>query len=286
LAALTLNVKIEFGNIFGTMLMSLIARFNIYAHFARVAFRRQRSFRLANFSGLFTNLFFLLFRSAVFAALFDHASTVGGYSLAQAVSYAVLVQTLIMVIPQWGQIGVGEDIRSGQIAMDMCRPLNYYLMIMAKRFGISCYFLVARGLPTLAIAYALGLWTTLPQVTSLPWAVISLAAGILLANSLHFLVELSGFWLESPRGPKMLVVGLTYFFSGATIPLAFFPPWAKQLSALLPFAATLNTPIEVLLQPELPWTLLAQQGLWLLVVCSLCFIVLRRGERSLVLHGG
>lgn len=258
----------------------------IYPSFAKVAFTRQAKFRLANISGLFTNTFFMLFRTSVFTAIYEHSSEIAGYTLAQSLSYAVLVQALIMVIPQWGSIGVGEDIRTGQVAMDLCRPLNYYLMILFKRIGISGFFLLGRGIPALLIGYSFGFLTIFPDKIASLWGVVSLILGVWLANSLHFLVELTGFWLENSRGPKMLVVGLTYFFSGATIPVVLFPPWAQTINLWLPFSYTLNAPIEILLGVKNPLDLFLPQLLWVIVISGFCLVVLKQGERKVVLHGG
>jgi ABC-2 type transport system permease protein len=263
-----------------------LLNFSIYPRFTVVSFIRQAGFRVANLSGLFTSTFFMLFRTSIFAAIYAQGTKIGGYSLGETLSYVVLVQALIMVIPQWGSIGVQEDIRTGQIAMDLCRPLNYYLMIMCKRLGLSGFFLIARGIPTLFIGYALGLLTVAPSVVGFCYGIIGMLLGVWLTNSLHFLVELSGFWLESPRGPKMLVVGFSYFLSGATFPVALFPPWAQQINSYLPFSSTLNAPVELFLGTRDPLVVLGSQLLWVLIATALCFVVLRWGERKVVLHGG
>ena len=79
------------------------------------------------------------------------------------------------------------------------------------------------------------------------------------------------------------------FFSGTTMPLAFFPPWAATALRFTPFAATINTPVEVYLGivrgGELAVALVVQ-GVWALVLVVLGRIVLAAGVRRLVVQGG
>src|SRR5437762_9394492 len=51
-------------------------------------------------------------------------SRVGGMSVADAVGYACVTQAILMVAPQWGPVGVAANVRSGQIAVDLLRPVD------------------------------------------------------------------------------------------------------------------------------------------------------------------
>ena len=260
---------------------------SLYLAFAHTAFNRQAAYRLANLAGTLTNTFFLLFRAAVFQAVFQHSQTIAGYTLTTTWAYIVLVQALVMVVPQWGTVGVAEDIRTGQVAMDLSRPVNYYGMVMAKRFGVSVFHLLARGVPVVGIGYLLGIWQP-PDVPMSRWwyFAMSLSLSIFLANSIHFLVELTGFWLESSRGPKVVLMGVIYFLSGAVMPIAFFPDWARQIASWLPFAYTLNAPIEIALATTSVWSTMVAQALWVLILVAMCQFAFALGVRKITLHGG
>ncbi len=257
----------------------------VYFAFVKTAFIRQSRFFLANIAGLFTNTFFMLFRAAIFQALFINETLIAGCTEKYTLNYVVMVQVLIMVIPQWGSIGVSEDIRTGQIAMDLLRPINYYLMILAKRVGISSFYLLARGIPALLIGISLGFFNVTPDFYHITLGILSLLLSVWLANSIHFLVELTGFWLESPQGPKRLVSVATYFLSGAVIPIAFFPSWAKGINAWLPFQYTLNTTIEVFSGTK-PLRLLIFQAFWIFIISFICLFSLKQGEHKITLNGG
>lgn len=258
----------------------------IYWAFIKIAFNRQASFRLANFSSLFTNAFFLLFRIAVFQAFFAGIDVIAGLTLEQTLTYTVLVQSLIMVVPQWGDIGISEDIRSGQIAMDLLRPINYYWMVIAREFGRCVYYVPASAIPILLLGTLFGYLSVLPSIENFCMGMFSVIIGMWLVFSVHFLVELSAFWLESSRGPKRFVVTGIYFLSGSALPIAFFPEWAKLLNSWLPFQYTLNTPVVIFIGGAKPLAMLGVQLTWALVMSLVCMILLRYGKKKVALHGG
>lgn len=259
---------------------------SVYLVFLKIEFLRYLSFHLSNVAGLFTNVFFMMFRAAALNALFVNAALIGGYPLEYMLSYTVLSQVLVMVIPQWGSIGVAEDIRTGQIASDLLKPVNYYFMILSKRVGVGLFYLLMRGLPVLIIGIFLGLFRTQPDFFHISAGIISVFLSIMIANSFHFLVEATAFWLESHQGPKRLISVSSYFFSGAFIPIALFPPWAKEVSSLLPFQYTLNATVNIFLGSSESLQLLGLQTMWLLIMVFLCLMCLNRGVKKISLHGG
>jgi ABC-2 type transport system permease protein len=63
--------------------------------------RRWSSYRAATFAGLFTNTAFGFLRAAVLLAALKVAGPIGGYDLADALTYVWLGQGLIMAIGIW-----------------------------------------------------------------------------------------------------------------------------------------------------------------------------------------
>ncbi|MBF0315858.1 MAG: ABC-2 family transporter protein [Oligoflexia bacterium] len=258
-----------------------------YLTFARLAFQRQNAYRVANWAGLFTNIFFLFFRASLFESIYPSGTTIGGLNVKQALSYVCLTQAILMVIPQWGVIGVDEDIRSGQIATHLSRPINYYLSTLSQRLGSSAFFLLFRTLPILGIGAFVGFLFLPTSIARAALFLLSTFLGAWIAISIHFLAELSAFWMESSRGIKMLFNGLINFFSGMIIPVTFFPESVRQISRFLPFEYTLNTPTLLYLDKggNVLHALLAQLT-WIGILWIVCTILLSYGERKLVVHGG
>jgi hypothetical protein len=79
------------------------------------------------------------------------------------------------------------------------------------------------------------------------------------------------------------------FFSGMTLPLAFFPSWLESFARVLPFASIIQVPIDVYLGKHTGANLaavLAVQAAWAVALLTIGRIALARGTRKLVVQGG
>ena len=123
------------------------ADWRAYAALARMAFQRQLAYRFANLSGLLTNGFFGLLRAYVLIALFGarHAGRVAGYSVQDAITYTGLTQALIAYIALWGWWDLMRSIRTGEVASDLSRPLDFFWYWCAQDFGRAAAQLLVRG---------------------------------------------------------------------------------------------------------------------------------------------
>jgi ABC-2 type transport system permease protein len=261
----------------------------IWAAFAAVSFKQQFAYRMANWAGLFTNTFFLLFRAHALQAAYAARDNIGGLNVEEIVSYVTVSQALLMVIPQWGRMGISESVRSGQIAMDLSRPVGFFGMHMSKRLGISVHYLFVRFLPVLGVGLVFGLLHPPANPPLLPVLLWSVFCGAWIANSLLFLVEVSSFWLESDRGVRYGVMGMANLFSGVILPISFFPEWAQSLSRILPFEYSLYLPVKIYLGQLAGAALadaLATQLIWVVGLGLLCRLAFAAGTRKLVVHGG
>ena len=268
---------------YGVYMFNIIA----YIMFARLNFQRNYSYKMANFSGLFTNIFFLVLRVSVFKAIYPPGIIINDLTINDTLSYTCLTQSILMVVPQWGFFGVDDDIRTGQIIIHLSRPINYYCSTIAQHLGRSAFFLVFRTFPILLFSALFGF--LLPPASLehifLFFATMFFASWI--AISIHFISELSAFWLDTSKGVKIITVGLIEFFSGLIFPITFFPETVKYFSKFLPFEYTLNAPSLIYLGKDhnLLYTI-SMQIVWIIVLSLICIVLLSIGERKVVLHGG
>ena len=260
-----------------------------YLAFGRAAFQRQLVYRSANWAGLSTNLFFLLFRAYAFKACFQHTSRIGELSASEVTTYVTVTQALIMVAPQWGNLGLADSVRSGQVAVELLRPANLFGMYLSQRLAISLYYVFARMLPVLAFGWCL-------DMLHLPWSwsallplVFSVICGAWIGACILFLIEASSFWLESDQGVRALAVALNSLFSGLTIPIDLLWPWLKDICQLTPFTHTLNTPSQLWLgrfQGEDLIQIIGIQFFWVITLSVVCLWILHQGARKVQVMGG
>ena len=263
----------------------------LYAAVAAGSFRRYATYRAATAAGLVTNTAFGFIIAYTYLALWDQRPHLGGYGPAQALTFAWTGQALLTVvmIATGGVDELQERIRSGDIAVDLYRPADLQLWWLAADLGRAAFQLIGRGLVPVAVG-ALVFPLALPaDPLTWGWFLLSAALGAQVSFGLRYLVALSAFWLLDSSGLS-LVSGLScMFFSGMVLPLRVFPGHLADLAQLLPWAALLQVPADVLIGARTGGALLrglAFQAAWALALLALGRLVQSAATRKVVVHGG
>lgn len=259
-----------------------------YLAFARASLARQLTYGTANWAGLFTNVFFLFFRAYALGACFEATSSIGGLDARATVTYVTVSQSLVMVCPQWGNVTLAAAVRSGQVAIDLLRPVDLYGSLLARRLALSAYYVVARMIPVLTIGALFGLLSG-PDLWLLPAFAVSVALGAVLGTTIFVIVESTSFWLESDRGVRYLVLGAAALPSGLVLPVEFFGEWLQPLFMLLPFPHTLYTPTRLWmggLESSEVAGLLAIQLAWTVTLAVVARRMIAAGSARLQVLGG
>lgn len=260
-----------------------------YLAFARAALARQWTYGTANWAGLFTNSFFLFFRAYALQACYAARSTIGGLDVDDTLTYVTVSQALVMVCPQWGTVELAPAVKTGQVAIQLLRPVDLFGSLLARRLALSVYFVFARMLPVLGVGWAFDLLSP-PDPTLLPAFVVSVALAAVIGTSLLVLVEVSAFWLESERGVRYLMLGAATLPSGLVLPVDFFDEgWLQPLFTALPFSHSLYTPTRLWiggLAPAEAGGLLGLQLFWALGLAWLARRLIAAGSARLQVLGG
>jgi ABC-2 type transport system permease protein len=115
-------------------------------------FRRQATYRLAAATGLVTNAFFGVVRTAIFLALYRQRGQVAGMDLGDALTYVWVLESLFGVIWVAWFWETAESIRSGDFVVELLRPGDLYLRLLAFDLGRSVNLLAVRALPAITVA--------------------------------------------------------------------------------------------------------------------------------------
>ena len=260
----------------------------LFFELARRGYRRYAAYPAAAFAGVFTNTFFGFMLAYILLAVFRERDRVGSYDASDAVTYVWLAQGLLMTVYIWGWYEVALRVRSGDIATDLQRPLDFQLYWLAQDLGRAAYHALYRGLPPFIVgALLFDVRFAEPQLAAA--FAVSVVLAVVVSFAFRFLFNLAAFWLLDYRGVGVLAQVASTFFSGMIIPIAFFPGWLETLAWSLPFAAMVQAPVEVFLGHarglELAG-LLGLQALWAVLLLLAGRVVFAAGTRKLVIQGG
>lgn len=265
----------------------------LYVAVATRTFRRYSTYVGATVAGVFTNSVFGVIYSFAYLALWAQRPDAGGYDRGDAVTYVWIGQALLMTVAMWGggtTDDLAERIRTGDVAIDLYRPVGVMGWYLAGDLGRAAYHLLTRGVGPTVLAWLIFDQFRFPggPVAAVGF-LVSVVLAVVTSFAIRWLVACSAFWLLDQSGLRMMAGALALFFSGMALPLVIFPePW-RSVAMALPWASYLQIPADIWLGkragPEL-LAALAQQGLWIVVLLGLGQLVLRAATRKVVVQGG
>jgi ABC-2 type transport system permease protein len=248
-------------------------------------FRRQTTYRLAMAAGLATNTFFGVVRTAIFLALYRQREQVAGLDVRDALTYVWVLEGLFGVVWVAWFWELAEAIRSGEFAVELLRPGDPYLRLLAFDLGRTLSVLLIRTLPSVAVA-AMVLPLRLPGS---PGGLALLAvSGVLAAVAgfqVRFLFASAAFWTPDYRSLFMLVFPVLWLCSGFIIPVDYFPGPLRTLVDASPLIALLMAPVRVATGRSVGLAL-AVQVAWVVGLWFAGRLMLAVASRRLVVHGG
>jgi ABC-2 type transport system permease protein len=260
----------------------------LYLAFARRGFGRAAAYPGATVAGAFTNTVFGFINVAILLALFKQRAHAGGYDAQDAITYVWVTQGLLMPVAIFGWFELALRIRSGDISIDLCRPLDVQLSGLAFDLGRALFDLLFRGIPPLLVgALVYGLRTP-----SAPLAVaflVSVTMAVALSFCFRFLYNLAAFWLLDYRGAAMMALLVSWLLSGLYAPIGLFPDWLKTIAQVLPFSGMIQVPVDVWLGKHQGLALagvLAVQATWIVLLLGAGRAVFAQAVRRVVVQGG
>lgn len=222
---------------------------------------------------LFTQPIIFVINYIVFQSIYSYGgkTDIQGYTMEQMVWFFtanLLVNTFV-----WNSC-VGEisgKILSGDLTMDLLRPISFYCYEMARSVSNRFISLSVDFLPGLLL-YSLILPPKFVTFVSVIRAFLVIIPAFFLNYITASLIGLCAMWVKNSTSLYAISTILISFAGGCLIPMEFYPDWLVQLTDFLPYKYIYYLPIQYILNREmvqgslfLLQTLLIQAG-WILVL--------------------
>lgn len=261
-----------------------------YLTIARASLQIVFAYRAGFLLNMVGTVFYVVAMFYLWQTIFaGNSAAMAGFTWSQMKAY-ILVAFVLNSLMSWYDEGwTGRDIREGQIATDLCRPMD----IQASRFGMAIGPLPTELLTALLVGAAviLAFGGVEAPADPLHAALFVVSAGLatFIKFGLIWCVSMAAFWTTSLFGVVSARVAIQNIFSGALIPLAFFPDWLRLLSGILPFQAMVSTPaLTYLGKFDGPTTalMLGIQAAWAVGLILLGRLLWSRAVRVVTIYGG
>ena len=262
-----------------------------YLALAAAGFRRYATYRQATVAAVVTNSVFGFLRFAVMLAVVGAGTrTVVGYDEPQLATFVWAGQGLIGVVLLWSPPDLAERIRTGDVVIDLLRPIDPIWQLLAVDLGRAGHAVCTRFVvPVVTGALVFQLYAPKRMVTYALFACSTLLATVVCFGC-RYLVNAAAYWLLDARGPNTFWTLASGLLGGLYVPVWFFPDAvATALIVGTPFPSVIQIPLDVLVErgsAGLQLALLGVQAGWVVAILALCRWVQARGERKLVIQGG
>ena len=268
---------------------SLYLTCHVYLAFARKSFQKQMQYRVANLAGLTTNFFFLLVQVFVYIAFYKASTEPQPLSIDDIITYFVLCQASLMLMPLWGGREIADTIKNGSVALQLTKPVDFQTYWFVDECGSAYYYLLMRGLPTFLISNIF-FKVTIPQSPSILLAfAVSMTLVIFLSAAITITILSTAFWTLDTAGISGISASIITFFSGMLVPIALWPEWLAHIAGWLPFGGLIDVPFSIYLGKlagiEI-WIAIGKQMGWCLFFIGFGRVLLSRGFSRLVIQGG
>lgn len=197
-----------------------------YISFFKLRFSLGLQYRVAALAGVVTQFTWGFLEIMLYRAFYQENAQAFPMTFQGLVSYIWLQQAFLAFFAAWMMENeIFETIVNGNIAYELCRPVNVYNMWYARSMATRISRAVLRCFPILIVALFLPEpFTLVLPVTILRFAVFifTLVLGLAVTVAFCMMVYMLAFFTISPQGLRMVLTAVVEFFSGAVIPLPFF----------------------------------------------------------------
>lgn len=254
--------------------------------------KERIQFRFAFFMTIFTTLLYIVMYYMVWKAIYGN-STSFPMNWNELITYVMVGQAVNMARLSPAErrplMTMGHRIVSGDIALDLLRPLNLQSQRFVESFSYFLTEILCVNIPVMLILIFV-VDITVPNnwltIVAFP---ISLLIGFLIGFALNLVILTLAFWTRNVFGAQVAKRAIVDIFSGSLIPLVLYPDWFRVVVEHLPFKGMAYIPLSI-------WTetitgkgiflALAEQLMWAGILYLIALLIWKKAMKIIVIHGG
>lgn len=264
-----------------------------YLSFFQLRFTMGLQYRVAALAGVVTQFAWGFMEIMMFRAFYRTDASVFPMSFSATASYIWLQQAFLAFFVVWMMENeIFDTIVNGNVAYELCRPIDIYNMWYARSVANRLARAVLRSFPILLVA----VFVPQPYGIAKPaswWHfglfLVTLLLGLAVTVSFCMLIYVLTFFTISPQGLRVVFASTVEFFAGGIIPLPFFPENVQKIMEILPFASMQNVALRIysgsMSGDEMKQAIILQL-FWLFALVFVGKWLCRVAEKRIVVQGG
>ena len=263
-----------------------------FAYF-KIRFNEQIQYKTAAFAGILTQFAFGAMYLMIYSTFMKNGNT--DMTVSQMATYIWLGQAFLEILQAWStEKEIFQQIETGNVVMDLVKPINIYNMWYYKTLGRKLARLLLRMVPLLIIT-ALPFWgeykfiiQTNPLLLSASILSIILTVGLNMAY-LMLIYGVAMIFISS-LSIRQVMQAFLELGSGLVVPLPFMPSWMISFLKCTPFYYFQNIGFSIYVGymtdgREIAINLL-MQVIWIAILTFLGKAIVKNRLKKLVVQGG
>jgi ABC-2 type transport system permease protein len=261
----------------------------VYIPIARATFMIGIVYRFGFLFTILGNIVYLGVAYYLWKSIYRYSDVIRGLTFNETFLYVGLGSAVFILLKTYADWYIHYEIREGLIANYLIKPLDFQIYNLFANLGSLLMNLTAITLPTvLLLGFVFKVKVAFgPGLFLFP---VSLFLAFLISFSIDYAIGLMGFYSESVWGLSTTKEIIVTVFSGALIPLQFFPEAMQKVLFWLPFQAIYHTPLMMLTKPDqdlnLFLSMMAVQLAWAVLLFVAARLFYHQAVKVLRIAGG
>jgi ABC-2 type transport system permease protein len=219
--------------------------------------------------------------------LVGQRGSLGRFARTDLVWYLAITEWIALSLPPI-HLEIEADVRSGNVAYLLSRPISYFWLRFAEGLGTLLVRMLILGVFGVGIAYALSGGLASGGLLALLCGALTAVVAATLSLVFCAIIGLSAFFVEDTSPLYWVWQKLSFVFGGLMFPLDMYPETVRTVASATPFPSLLYAPgrIAIGAEPAFVWqTSLALAG-WLIVAVVSAHFAYQRALKALEINGG
>lgn len=210
---------------------------------AFVTYKEWSAYRTHSLVSVFVGPVYFIVQYFIWTAVYGNEGSLAGLQLSETIRYfgaSALIGYLTMDFADWN---LQMLIRTGKFLTFTLRPMHHRFFALSQKFGHRVLGFFFEFLPCLFIFMLLFKVDILPERVG--WTILSVALAFMMNFYVNYCLGMTAFFLVKASGIRVVYQLFAQIFSGALIPLNFFPEILQRVMIFLPFQYTNYIPAMV-----------------------------------------
>ncbi len=260
-----------------------------YIRHIQCAILENTAYRASYFVNILSQFVTYIAIFFLWKAVYSAGTVIGDMGWSDMQGYLLISLFTSAIISGSSENRTARAIWSGNIAVELVRPVDY----QNANFAITIGNGLAEGALVVAVGlvFAMLIGFSTPPSNPLTWLyfLVAMVFSFVIKFLIIYIFGLLTFWTTGGMGVSWICKGVTDFFSGAVIPLTFFPGWLQGIANVLPFRGIVFIPgtifIEQMPQDQI-FISFALDIFWVVALWYLAKLIWYFAMRKVTIQGG